>query len=289
MKEEINITKASGKTAPFSEERLKNSLKRVGATPDQIEGIIQEVGNNLYEGITTKKLYRLAFNLLKDSSRHIAAKYHLKQALMELGPSGFPFERYISEILKAQKYATQVGVTVPGKCVNHEIDVIAERDQVKIMVECKYHNLHGTFCDVKIPLYIHARFLDVEAGMLKESKQSDKQFQGWVVTNTRFSKDAIQYGACAGLKLIGWDYPVNDGLKELIDRLALYPITCLTSLTKTEKQALLDQQVVLCKEIYDKPALLTRLEIKPSRMNTINQEIHQLCKNLLTNEKVKTL
>ena len=284
MKEEINIIKASGQKAPFSVERLKNSLQRAGATPDQIEGIIQEVSNNLYEGITTKKIYRIAFNLLKDSSHHIAAKYHLKQAIMELGPSGFPFELFISEILKAQKYVTQVGVIVQGKCVNHEIDIIAELDQLKIMMECKYHNLHGTFCDVKVPLYIHARFNDVEFE-LKKNNGSNTQFQGWLVTNTRFSKDAIQYGTCAGLKLTGWDYPAKEGLKDLIDHLALYPITCLTSLTKSEKQRLLDHKVVLCKEIYDKPSLLAPLEIKSLRMNTINQEIHQLCKNLLTTQK----
>jgi len=285
MKEEINIIKASGQKAPFSGDRLKNSLQRVGATPDQIESIIREIGNNLYEGITTKKIYRMAFNLLKDSSRHIAAKYHLKQAIMELGPSGFPFELFVSEILKAQKYKTHVGVIVQGKCVTHEIDIIAERDQTKIMLECKYHNLHGTFCDVKIPLYIHARFNDVES-MLKKDHEQNTQFQGWLVTNTRFSKDAIQYGACAGLKLIGWDYPAKESLKEQIDHLALYPITCLTSLTKSEKQWLLDHKVVLCKELYDKPSLLTQLQVKPFRMTTINQEIHQLCKNLLTTQSV---
>lgn len=286
MKEEINIIKASGQKAPFSEERLKNSLQRVGATPDQVENIIKEVSNSIYEGITTKKIYRMAFNLLKNGTRHIAAKYHLKQAIMELGPSGFPFELFISEILKAQKYTTQVGVIVQGKCVSHEIDVIAERDQLKIMMECKYHNLHGTFCDVKVPLYIHARFNDVESMQKKEST-SNTQFQGWLITNTRFSKDAIQYGTCAGLKLTGWDYPAKESLKDLIDQLALYPITCLTSLTKSEKRWLLDHKVVLCKEIYDKPSLLAPLEIKSLRMNTINQEIHQLCKSLLTAQRVK--
>jgi hypothetical protein len=289
MKEEINITKASGRTAPFSEEKLRNSLQRVGASPDQVDSVIQEVTGKLYEGITTKKIYRLAFNLLKDSSRHIAAKYHLKQAIMELGPSGFPFEKYIGEILAAQGYLTQVGVIVQGKCVNHEIDVIAQREQLKIMIECKYHNLHGTFCDVKIPLYIHARFKDVESVWIQSATESNKQFQGWLVTNTRFSKDAIQYGTCAGLKLIGWDYPLKDSLKDQIDRLALYPITCLTSLTKSEKQWLLDRKIVLCKEIYDKPKLLAPLEIKSTRMDVISQEIHQLCKNLIATKKVTSL
>jgi transcriptional regulator NrdR family protein/Holliday junction resolvase-like predicted endonuclease len=287
MKEEINITKASGNTAPFSQEKLKHSLQRAGASSEQIASVLNEISGKLYEGITTKKIYKLAFNLLKDSSRHIAAKYHLKQAIMELGPSGFPFEKYVAEILTAQKYTTQVGVTVKGKCVSHEIDVIAQLDQLQIMIECKYHNLSGTFCDVKIPLYIHARFKDVEATWMQSNSTTIKQYQGWLVTNTRFSSDAIQYGTCAGLKLIGWDYPLKGGLKDQIDLLALYPITCLTSLTKAEKSWLLERKIVLCKEIYDNIKLLEQMEIKSSRIDIITQEIHQLCNNISVTKKTQ--
>ena len=286
MKEELHITKASGETAIFSEEKLRNSLERIGASPDQINGTIHEIVDKLYEGITTKKIYRMAFSLLKESSRHIAAKYHLKQAIMELGPSGFPFEKYVGEILAAQLYSTQVSVKVLGKCVSHEIDVVAKRGNVQLMVECKYHNLSGTFCDVKIPLYIHARFNDVSSIWLQSSK--DLQYEGWLVTNTRFSSDAIQYGICAGLKLIGWDYPMHESLKDQIDRLALYPITCLTSLTKAEKQWLLDRRIVLCKEMYDNDQLLEQLKIKSSRMDVIRQEIHLLCQSIAVKEKIKS-
>ena len=287
MKKELNIKKSSGKTAIFSEEKLRNSLKRVGATPDQIDSVITEISDKLHDGITTKKIYRMAFSLLKESSRHIAAKYHLKQAIMELGPSGFPFETFVGEILSAQNYSTQVGVTVEGKCVSHEIDVIAKREHIQLMVECKYHNLAGTFCDVKIPLYIHARFNDVSY-VWKQSSDS-LHYQGWLVTNTRFSSDAIQYGTCAGLKLIGWDYPEQESLKALIDKLSLYPVTCLTSLTRSEKQWLLDRRIVLCKEMYNNDQLLKQMEIKPSRMNIIRQEIHQLCKSIENMEKTKTV
>lgn len=283
---ELHITKASGKTATFSEEKLRKSLQRVGASPDQIDSVIREISDKLYEGITTKKIYRMAFSLLKESSRHIAAKYHLKQAIMELGPSGFPFEKYVGEILASQGYSTRVSVKVQGKCVTHEIDVIAKRDNIQLMVECKYHNLSGTFCDIKIPLYIHARFNDV-LSIWKQSSDA-LHYEGWLVTNTRFSSDAIQYGACAGLKLLGWDYPAQESLKDQIDKLALYPITCLTSLTKAEKQWLLDRRVVLCKEMYNNDQLLEQLQIKASRIDIIRQEVHQLCKSIVVNEKIKS-
>ncbi len=154
MSKKVLITKASGDIAEFSEEKLRTSLRRAGADDEQINKISSEIAGKLFKGISTKKIYRIAFGLLKDSSRHVAAKYHLKTAIMELGPSGYPFEKYISEILRYQGYSTIVGEIVQGKCVQHEIDVIAKIDNKQIMIECKYHNQQGIFCDVKVPLYI---------------------------------------------------------------------------------------------------------------------------------------
>jgi hypothetical protein len=287
MKKEnkILITKASGESTPFSPDKLRKSLERAGADEGQIGRITEEVSSRLYEGIPTKKIYRIAFNMLKKSSGHIAAKYHLKQAIMELGPSGYPFEKYIGEILRYQGYKTTVGEIVQGQCVNHEIDVIAEVDHQHFMIECKYHNQPGIFCDVKIPLYIQARFKDVETQWLKLPGHSNEFHQGWVVTNTRFSSDAIQYGNCAGLKLLGWDYPIKGGLKDIIDKLGLYPITCLTTLTKIEKQLLLDRKIVLCKEICDNEQYLIQASVLPTRIKSVLEESHQLCQHLIGNIK----
>jgi hypothetical protein len=277
MGKDVFITKASGEKSRYSEEKIRTSLKRVGATDEQIEPIINEISSKLYEGMPTKKIYRLAFNLLREGPRHLAAKYHLKQAIMELGPSGYPFEKYVAEILNRQGYKTKVGQIVQGHCVTHEVDVIAEKENDFIMIECKYHNLRGVFCDVKIPLYIQSRFKDLEKQWLTLPKNASKNHKGWLITNTRFSSDAIQYGSCVGLKLIGWDYPIKGSLKEQIDSLGLYPITCLTSLTKIEKQRLLDTKIVLCSEILRNEKLLASHGVKPSRINTVMKEAQKLC------------
>ena len=282
----IFITKASGESVPFSADKLKLSLERAGANEDEIDRIIEEISSELYEGISTKKIYRTAFNLLKKDSGHLAAKYHLKRAIMELGPSGYPFEKFIGEILRYQGYKTTVGEIIQGKCVSHEIDVIAELDHHHFMIECKYHNQPGKFSDVKIPLYIQARFKDVETQWLKLPGHESKFHQGWVVTNTRFSSDAIQYGNCAGLKLLGWDYPLKGSLKELIDTLGLYPITCLTTLTKMEKKSLLDRKIVLCKEIGDNEQYLVQTGVNPTRIKGVLEEVTQLCKHLIENGKL---
>lgn len=282
---QINITKASGKTALFSEQKLIQSLQRAGVSKDIALSIADEVSIHLYEGMSTKKIYRMAFNLLKNSSKHLAARYHLKSAIMELGPSGYPFERYVAAILEYQGYTVKVGEIVKGKCVNHEIDVIAEKENQHFMVECKYHNQLGTISDVKIPLYIQARFKDVEAAWILIPGHGTKFHQGWVVTNTKFSSDAIQYGACSGLKLIGWDYPMKEGLKDTIDNLALYPITCLATLRKTEKIFLLENKIVLCKEICENPRWLKEAGITEERIKEILEEGSLLCKKSVKNDE----
>lgn len=277
MDKEITITKASGERRPFSADKLLRSLHRAGTDDEQAKAILSEVRNHLYEGITTKKIYQIAFSLLKEGSRHLAARYHLKQAIMELGPSGFPFERYIGELLRHRGYNVQIGTILQGLCVTHEIDVIANKEDEHIVIECKYHNYPGVSCDVKVPLYIHARYRDVVAGLEKQ-KDPRRVNQGWVVTNTRFTDDAMTYAACAGIVALGWDYPAKNGLKDQIDRSGLYPVTCLTSLTKAEKQKVLELGVVLCKELENNEKLLRSIGINPSRISVILNETHELCK-----------
>jgi hypothetical protein len=169
-KETIIITKASGEQVPFDVKKLSRSLQRSGASDETVQQVLAEVKEQLFTGISTKQIFQLAFSLLRRASRSFAARYKLKSAIMELGPSGYPFERYVGEILASQGYAIKIGEILPGHCVTHEIDVLAEKGDEHIMVECKYHNLPGNVCDVKIPLYISARFQAVVT-KLKQSTE----------------------------------------------------------------------------------------------------------------------
>ncbi|MCX6312457.1 MAG: restriction endonuclease [Bacteroidetes bacterium] len=274
----IVITKASGEIVPFSSQKLINSLVRAGATKKAAAEIARQVAGKIFEGIRTKKIYEMAFSLLRGHGRHLAARYHLKGGIMELGPSGFPFEKYVGEILRHMGYDVKIGQTIQGHCVTHEVDIVAEKDEQHFLVECKFHNSQGITCDVKIPLYIHARFMDIELQWEQIPGHEKKFHQSWLVTNTRFSPDALQYGTCSGLHLISWDYPRAGSLKELVDSQGLYPITCLTSLTKNEKRILLDNRIVLSKELCDNPNALVKAGITVSRIKTILDESNLLCR-----------
>ncbi|WP_100609874.1 ATP cone domain-containing protein [Confluentibacter lentus] len=278
MGADFEVIKSSGEKVKFSLDKLRSSLSKSGADNQTINQIIDKVRDELYNGISTKEIYNRAFALLKKKGGYLASKYKLKKAIYELGPTGYPFERFISAILKYSGYQTLVGEILHGQCVTHEIDVVAHKNGTTTVIECKFHSEEGRNCNVKVPLYIASRYKDVKAHW--DSKpHNTKLNEGWVVTNTRFTEDALQYGKCAGLYLLSWDYPKNDGLRDRIDRLGLYPITVSTLLSSREKQFLLSRDVVLCRDLIDDVFFLDHLGVSDIRKEKILNEVNMLCKH----------
>ena len=264
----ISIEKASGEMEAFSNEKLYRSLCHAGASEKLAERVLSLLRNQISRNISSAKLYRMAFKLLHKEARFLAARYSLKRAIMSLGPSGYPFEQLVAALFAHKKYSTQVGVEVRGACVNHEIDVIAARNNHRLFVECKYRNRQGNKCDVKVALYVYARSLD-----LARNPETPKFDEFWLVTNAKFSQDAVQFGECAGLKLLSWDHPNGNGLRERIQLSQIHPLTCLTTLKVREKKELLSQNVVLCRELLQHPSLLGQIGLKESHIHRVHKEI----------------
>lgn len=273
----FDVLKSSGEKVKFSIEKLRSSLKHSGADDKLIQQIVDTVRDELYQGISTKEIYNRAFALLKKKKSVFASKYKLKKAIYELGPTGFPFEKFIAAILEYSGYKTEVGKIMSGICVTHEIDVFAEKNGNVSIIECKFHGEEGRNCNVKVPLYINSRYQDVKQQWEKRKDKSKKMGQGGVATNTRFTKDALNYGNCIGLRLLSWDYPKENGLKDRIDRLGLYPITVSHLLTKREKQFLLSRDVVLCRQLVQDKFFLDHLGISEIRKDKILKETAMLC------------
>ncbi|HPG11980.1 MAG TPA: ATP cone domain-containing protein [Chitinophagaceae bacterium] len=280
--ENISIVKADGTVVPFNAQKIRQSLVRSGATSETIDQVIRNVESRLYQNISTKKLYKIVFSELRKKHPPSAGKYHLKRAIMELGPTGFPFEKYISEVFKAEGYKTQTGKIIMGNCVKHEVDVIAENDAELSMMECKFHGEPGTVCDVKHTLYVSARFQDIER-KINVNKPGSKKFKGWLVTNTRMTSDAEQYGICSGLELMSWNFPKGKSLREKINDTGLHPVTCITSLSRAEKNLLLERMVVMCKSLCANPAMLAEIGITQVRTGRILEEAKNIC-----NTKINT-
>lgn len=274
----VEVIKHSGERADFSIEKLKSSLRKSGAEEALVNEISNNVRDELYQGISTKEIYNRAFALLKKEKKGYASKYKLKKAIYELGPTGFPFEKFIAALLFYSGYKVKTGQFLQGKCVLHEVDVVARKNDQFIVVECKFHSDEGRNCNVKIPLYIHSRYRDI-LNNYNDKNEAEKPTEGWVVTNTRFTEDALQYGKCAGLYLLSWDYPKDNGIRDRIDRLGLYPITASTLMSQREKQFLLSRDIVLCKQLINDDFYLDHLGISENRQARILEEIKILCKH----------
>ena len=85
--------------------------------------------------------------------------------------------------------------------------------------------------------------------------------------------------------MLSWDSPKKDSLKDLIDNMGLYPLTCLTTLTKQEKRSLLENKIVLCKELCQHPDLLEKIGMKQKKINSVLEEGNQLCQHLIQNAR----
>lgn len=236
----IKIIKADGTTQDFSEDKVIGSLQRAGADRATAELVLEQIKPRLYQYIPSFEIYREIMSLLKSRRKDLAEKYDLKRAVMELGPTGYPFEKFFAEVLKAGGYETKTNQVVLGKCVSHEVDIIASKGKEKMMVECKFHNQPGVKTDIKIALYVYARFLDV---------QREGFSLPWLVTNTKVTQEVAAYAGCVGMRVTSWDYPNGESLREMITNSGLHPITAKVGLSQKQKQSLLEQGVVFSKDL----------------------------------------
>src|SRR5690554_3727279 len=266
---DVNVLKASGETEPFSTAKLISSLKSSGAGQDEIEQVADELINWVYDGITTRQIYKRAYELLQIKRIQLGSRYKLKKAIMELGPTGFPFEYFVARIFEIMGFTTQTGQIMKGCCVAHEMDVIAIRNHEEHLVECKYSQNPGKIVSVQVPLYVRSRIDDIIKHQKELPEYNGFTFHGWVATNTRFSSDAVDYSKCSGLNLIGWDYPQGNGMKDIIDREKIYPITVLTYLTQKQKQYLLNNGIVICRQILITPEVLDPLQLNSTQYNSL--------------------
>jgi hypothetical protein len=257
----VYVVKASGETEPLDLNKVKKACLRAGVTQETAEKVAHQVLEFAHDGISTREIYGKVFELLKKSEYPSALKFRLKEAIMRMGPSGFPFENFVSEIMKQHGYRTRIRQNLRGACANHEVDIIVEEDlpakTMKYLVECKYHNASGIYTGLKEVLYTYARLLDLNEG--SEKGFCEHLDGAWLVTNTKISIEGEKYGECKGLRLIGWRYPPEKGLEKLIEEKTLYPITILESVDKNSLDKLSKAGVILLKHLSAfKPEILSK-------------------------------
>lgn len=276
MNNQIYIIKATGEREEFNPQKLRDSLLKAKADSETAERIVKQTEEELKDGMSTKEIYHRAFELLgkEEGSRGVAARYSLRRAIMELGPTGFPFEQFVAEIFRAKGYETTTEFVAKGECAEHEIDIAAWNKDKLIFVEAKFHNELGVKSDLKVALYVKARWDDVakqEFGGFGEKKRS--MDEGWLITNTKFSESAIKYAKCRNMKLVGWNYPENGNLQDLIEETHLHPITCLESISPSDEKLLMEAGIVLCKQAKENPDIAKQVGLSDSKISQMLSEI----------------
>jgi len=266
-----SVTKADGSTEYFNIEKLRRSLRRAGATPDEMRDVIIVVEQNLYDGIKTGEIYRHAFEILHSLEQPAAARYSLRRALFGLGPTGFPFEKFLGRLFAAEGYTTRTGIIIEGKCAPHEIDIAAYKADHSFVGEAKFHSRPGVKTDLQVAMYSYARLLDLrEARICTDDICGIKEF--WLITNTKFTSTAEKYGACVGITLLSWDYPKRNNLHDRIQRAGVYPITVLHTLSSNQIATLIQHDLILVSDILTKPHVVRRLHLSTSKFEAVVAE-----------------
>ncbi len=268
------VVKAWGGEEPFVAEKLYASLVQSGASVQDADRITAQIGSTFRGGESTRDIYARAFTQLRLMARPVAARYSIKHALLELGPSGYPFEDFLAALFRARGYTTRTRTTHIGRCTSHEVDLVASTSNEMIMAEVKFHNSTGVKSDTKVALYVHARFQDIQAAPSFDPKSPIRPM---LVTNTKCTQQAHEYAACVGLELLTWESPRSGNLRMLIEETGVHPVSCLTTLSRAHKRRLMESGVVLCKDLHDHPEVLEQLEISERVREAIWKEIGELC------------
>jgi len=275
----VTVVKASGQRELFNEQKVIHSIQRAGISLATQEKCLNHIKEKLHENIATSEIYRHITEYLDNSDNpYNRSRYSLKEAIMLLGPSGYPFEDYVAKILSYHSYKYELRQVLPGSCVMHEVDVIATKFNKKSMIEAKFHNNSGTRTEVQVALYTKSRFEDL--------KVRHNFHNAWIVTNTKATTDAIIYAQCVGMEVISWSYPDGRSLRDLIEAKKLHPITVLKSLSEHQTLKLLENHIVICKDILSNNNLLDILFLSKPEKQAILQEIKYVC-NAADTEKLE--
>lgn len=244
----MEIIKTNGTTEPFSPSKLCLSLRKAGAPRDVADAICTAVTPKIKPSDSTNQIFRKALKYLVREDLDVAARYSLRRGVEALGPAGFIFEQYIETILQSYGFTTKRNMMIRGKCITHEVDVIAGIGSKRFLIEAKYHNDPDIKTHVDVVMYADARLMDIVAG---ESKKAQTEYENamWIVTNTKFTEHAIAYAKCRGLRLTGWNYPRGASLEDVIAQKRLYPVSVLPSMTKEALPRFAEKNVILAQDL----------------------------------------
>ena len=268
----IKVIKFNGEEELFSDKKVYQSAKRVGASDQLAREISRTIEKEVYPGMKTSQIFSLVKKKLKQETPRAALRFNLKKAIRRLGPTGFPFEKYMGEVFASQGFKVLLNQEIVGACVSYEIDFLAQKNNLLYIGECKYRNLRKGRVHSRDALANHARFLDIEKG----SFSKNKKIKSLLVTNTKFTTKVIKYSQCVGVELLGWRFPKNRGLEQLIESQKLYPITILPGLNKYLAERFSQKGIMLAKDLLDRDRVIRITKIPEKQLRPLVKQAQVL-------------
>lgn len=214
----IFVIKANGEKEPFDKKKIIHTVCKAGVDDRTAVQIANKIAITVHDGDPTHEIYKKILSELKKLETAAPFVYQFREAVSHLGP--MIFERYIMKLLESYGFECKLDQIVKGKLVEHEIDVLAKKNNQIILVECKRHVNPHRFASLNVVLSVWARLEDIE-------KVNKKVTNAWLVTNTKLSEHAIKYAKGKGMYYTGWGSGGEYSLDKIISKHKMYPVTLL--------------------------------------------------------------
>jgi hypothetical protein len=242
------VQKADGSLQQFDAAKVLKTCLRLGASRRSAEKITLEIEEQIHDGTRTQDILQMIYSklpLLKPAILHLT---DLRKALSLIRPRAF--EVYIQQLLREQGYKVNPNQIIQGKCITHEVDAIASKEDQVYLVEIKHHVNYHSLTGLDESRIARAVFEDVTDGY-QEGMNSLQINRAMIVTNTKFSDHSLQYSKCRGIDQIGWSFPINKGLQDLIEEKHFHPLTCLKGLDEGLYSALTANDIIAMKHVVN--------------------------------------
>jgi len=273
----ILVKKQDGSEEGFNKDKLLISIKKNSGSEKVAEDVVKYFEKEKIKETTSDEIFELTKKfLLEKGDKKAFLRYNLPKSIYKLGPEGFAFEKFIAEVFQSYKYnPVHVGQKIQGKCVVHEMDIVATKNNELMTAELKFHNTRSKKSDLKVALYMKARFDDI----LNSGFYKDKMPRQVIITNTKFTNNAKAYAKCVGMEMIAWNYPEGDNLYDFILRSGVHPITAITCIPNKAKEYFLRKKIVSCYDLMkdNKKMLENNPFIPNDKITEIIEEIKVMC------------
>ncbi len=245
----VNVRKADGTLQPFNREKVLKTCRRLRLSDTEANEVVAEIEQKIFEGITTKRIMDMIFEHGQRHKPHLGHIIDLREAIAMMRPKP-DFEKFVALLLDHDGYRTVTNKILQGKCIDHEIDVIANRGSEVLYVEVKHHTQFHTFTGLDTFFEVNSAFQDLVEGYLAHAHQYGFT-KPMLVLNTKISDHAKRYAACRGIGAIGWKIPEHAGIEHYIDQKLLYPITIIKDLDTGTLGKLGDSGIYTLKQLAE--------------------------------------